>query len=81
MQLEQTIFSALLIGIMAAAGLVGGDSVAVIFSALTAAVAFFALEVRSIGERIADVRFGYASDIMSLVSWATGLIAGLSLLF
>ena len=79
MQLEQTIFSALLIGIMAAAGLVWGDSVAVIFSALTAAVAFFALEVRRHGIGASADRAVIVSDIMSLVSWLCGLIAGVSL--
>lgn len=79
MQLEQTIFSALLIGIMAAAGLVWGDHVAVIFSALTAAIAFFALEVRRHGAGFESDRAVFISDIMSLVSWLTGLIAGASL--
>ena len=80
MQTSQAIFSALLLSIIAAAGLVKGVDAAWIFAGITAALAFFSIELRNHALERASAGMLQGSNILTLVSWLTGAVAGVSLL-
>lgn len=85
MHTTQAIFSALLLSIIAAAGLVKGVDSAWIFAGITAALAFFSEEVRNTAVRRGDASDYYselltAGAALAMMSWATGFSAAFSIL-
>jgi hypothetical protein len=80
MQTSQAIFSALLLSIIAAAGLVKGIDTAWIFAGITAALAFFSLEMRNDAAAIHSAGFEVGAKVLALASWVTGCVAAFALL-
>jgi hypothetical protein len=78
--LVQAIYSALLLSIIAAAGLVKGVDSAWELAAITAALAFFAEQIRAIYDGLPPRFWFYVGNFLAVTSWFTGAAAGLSLL-
>lgn len=77
----QALFSATLIAIMAAAGLVKGIDIAWIMAGITAGLAFFGEEVRRNGEdNMSFTAWVWTVNVLAILSWITGAIAGASLI-
>ncbi|WP_310218679.1 hypothetical protein [Neorhizobium sp. 2083] len=87
MQTSQAIFSALLLSIISAAGLVKGIDTAWIFAGITAALVFFSFEAAGAAARCTRyidgdrrVLLTRITNVLVVLSWLTGAVAGLSLL-
>lgn len=78
MKLTQALFSATLITLLALAGLHLGVAIAWKMAIVTAALAFFSEELREAAAHA--VWAYYVGNALTLLSWLTGAIAGVSLL-
>lgn len=87
MSMQQTLFSVALLAIMAAAGLAKDIDIAWQMAAVTAALAFFSIELAAAAGRATRLIDQYrrgnlirAANVLVILSWVTGATGGVSLI-